>query len=98
MIQHAESILGYKLPAAYIDLLRTKNGGTPGLNCYPTEVPTGWAKDHVEINALFGIAGKWGIDNEYGSRYLIAEWEYPDVGIIIGQTPSAGPEGILLGK
>jgi SMI1 / KNR4 family (SUKH-1) len=30
-----------------------------------------------------GIGGDWGIDSETGSAYLIAEWDYPDVGVVI---------------
>jgi hypothetical protein len=96
MAQDAEVVLGYKLPQSYLNLLRIKNGGTLRLRCYPTEAPTGWAKDHIEVDAVYGIAGKWGIDTEYGSRYLIAEWGYPEKGIVIGCTPSAGHEAIML--
>lgn len=90
MIRSAESSMGYKLPPSYLDLLRIKNGGTPRLNCYPTPVPTGWAEDHIEVDAIFDIAGEHGIDTEFGSRYMIVEWGYPETGIRIGATPSAG--------
>lgn len=96
MIRNAEITLGYKLPLAYTDLLRVKNGGTPRLRRYPTQVPTGWAPDHVEVDAIFGIGGKVGIDTESGSRYRISEWGYPDIGIVVGGTPSAGHEIIML--
>lgn len=96
MIESAEQELGFKLPDAYISLLRVKNGGRPRCNCYPMQVPTGWADDHIEIQAIFGIAGEWGIDGKYGSNYMIAEWGYPDVGVMIGMTPSAGHEAIML--
>jgi len=96
MVRRANSELGVKLPWSYIDLLRVKNGGTPRLSCYPTQEPTGWADDHVEVDVVFGISGDDGIDTELGSRYLIAEWGYPDVGVVIGMTPSAGHEAIML--
>ena len=96
MIRAAEAQLGYKLPACYLRLLRVKNGGSPKRKCYPTGQP-GWADDHVEVSAIRGIGGTWGIDSEQrGNRYMIREWGYPDVGILIGQTPSAGHDGVML--
>ncbi len=96
MIKSAEAALGYKLPAAYINLIRARNGGTPRQNCFPTQVPTGWAEDHVEIDVIFGIGCEDGIDSQDGSSYLIREWGYPAVGVVIGMTPSAGHEAIML--
>lgn len=96
MIRSAEAELGYRLPQFYLDLLRVKNGGTPRRKCYPTQIPTGWAPDHVEVEAILGIGGEIGIDTESGSRYMISEWGYPDIGIVVGETPSAGHETIML--
>jgi hypothetical protein len=96
MVRSAEAHLGYKLPASYLRLLYVKNGGSPRRKCFPTG-EAGWADDHVEVCGIRGIGGTWGIDSEYrGNRYLIREWGYPDVGIVIGQTPSAGHDGIML--
>lgn len=96
MVRNAEKELGYKLPKSYIELLRVKNGGSPALSCFPTKEPTGWAPDHVEVMCIYGIGGEDGIDTESGSSYLIGEWGYPDVGVVIGMTPSAGDEAIML--
>jgi hypothetical protein len=58
---------------------------------------TDWADDHVEVSGIRGIGGAWGIDSALrGNRYMIQEWGYPDVGIVVGQTPSAGHDGIML--
>jgi SMI1-KNR4 cell-wall len=46
MVRAAETKLGYKLPGAYIQLLRVKNGGTPKRRCFPTG-KADWAEDHV---------------------------------------------------
>jgi SMI1/KNR4 family protein SUKH-1 len=96
MIRATETKLGYKLPESYLQLLRNKNGGSPKRKCFPTGKPD-WADDHVEVSGICGIGGTWGIDSEQrGSRYMIREWGYPDVGIFIGQTPSAGHDGVML--
>lgn len=96
MIRSAESALGVKLPDAYLNLLRVKNGGTPRQNCFPTHEPTGWAEDHIQIDVIHGLSGRNGIDADLGSRYMIEEWGYPDVGVVIGYTPSAGHEAVML--
>jgi len=96
MIVAAETALEYRLPLAYIELLYVKNGGSPRQNCFPTQEPTGWADDHVQIDQILGIGGDTGIDSAQGSRYMIDEWEYPDVGIAFAYTPSAGHEVIML--
>jgi hypothetical protein len=46
---------------------------------------------------LFGVGGMWGVDSEQcGSRKLIREAGYPEIGIIVGMTPTAGHDGIFL--
>ncbi len=66
--------------------------------CYRTKVPTSWAPDHIEIAGLLGLGGKWGIDSEdgNGSRAMIAEWEYPDIGVVICDMPSGGHDAVML--
>ncbi|MFF1818220.1 SMI1/KNR4 family protein [Kribbella sp. NPDC058245] len=98
MIRDAEEFLGYKLPQAYIDLLFERNGGSPRRCCCPTDFPTSWADDHFEISGLLGIGGSWGINSSRGggSPYLISEWGYPDIGIVICDTPSAGHDTVML--
>ncbi len=97
MIRAAESKLGYKLPGSYVDLLRVKNGGSLKRSCFPTQVPTSWAEDHLLLEGILGIGGKWGIDSKrLGSRRLIKQAGYPDVGVIITDMPSAGHDAIML--
>lgn len=96
MIRAAESQLGYTLPPIYLQLLLVKNGGSPKRRCFATGKP-GWADDHVEVTNILGIGGAWGIDSpQRGSQFMIREWNYPDVGIYIAHTPSAGHDGIML--
>jgi hypothetical protein len=97
MIRDAEQALGYKLPDSYLRLIRSRNGGSPKRRCFPTRVRTSWAKDHIQVCGILGIGGTWGIDSTgLGSRYMIQEWGYPDVGIVIGVTPSAGHDTVML--
>jgi hypothetical protein len=97
MVRGAEAVLGIRLPRAYLDVLSVRNGGTPRRRCLRTAFPTSWAPDHFKITGLLGIGGSRGIDSpELGSAYLIAEWGYPDIGIVICDTPAAGPDTVML--
>ncbi|MGW4638473.1 SMI1/KNR4 family protein [Sphaerisporangium sp. NPDC004334] len=98
MVRQAEEDLGVRLPRSYIEVLLQRNGGTPRRRCCPTTFPTSWADDHFEISGIRGIGGPWGIDSSSGagSSYLISEWGYPDIGVVICDTPSAGHDTIML--
>ncbi|MEJ2857867.1 MULTISPECIES: SMI1/KNR4 family protein [unclassified Saccharothrix] len=97
LVRGAETSLGVRLPRAYLGLLARRNGGTPRRRCVFTPFPTSWAPDHFEIRGLRGIGGKWGIDSpDLGSRYMVEEWGYPDVGVVICQLPSAGHDTVML--
>lgn len=98
LIVLAEARLGYRLPAAYLQLLGERNGGVPLRRCFKTNVATSWAPSHVEVSAIRGISGRWGVDSlgGLGSQEMIAEWGYPPVGIVICDTPSAGHDTIML--
>ena len=97
MVRQAEELLGYKLPSSYVSLLKTRNGGTPARDCFPTAVPTSWAKDHIALSGIRGIGGDWGIDAPgSGTITMIREWGYPDLGVIVGECPSAGHDVVML--
>jgi hypothetical protein len=97
MIASVEKELGYKLPRAYIELLRTQNGGAPKRTNHPA-APTSWAKDHVALTAIFGIdrAKRHSLCGGGGSRFYHEEWGYPDIGIYFADCPSAGHDMIAL--
>lgn len=98
MVRRAEEDLGVRLPRSYVATLFLRNGGTPRRRCCPTPFPTSWAEDHFEISGIRGIGGTWGIDSSSGtgSSYLIAEWGYPEIGVVICDTPSAGHDTVML--
>ena len=98
MVQRAETALGVRLPGGYLELLSENNGGTFAKRFIATSFPTSWAADHFAVSGLLGIGGERGIDSTtgLGSVDLIAEWGYPDVGIVICDTPSAGHDTVML--
>ncbi|MFB7376321.1 SMI1/KNR4 family protein [Kitasatospora purpeofusca] len=93
MIRQAEAALGVRLPRSYVDLLHTQNGGLLKNRCFPTEFPTSWAPNHICIDAIWGIGGTYGIDVE--SSNMIAEWGYPEIGVVLGITPTAGHDTVM---
>ncbi len=96
-IQRAEDSLGYKLPEAYVELLENKNGGVPKNTRFPSKKKTCWAKDHVAISGIHGInEHELSLLGEQGSRFMIEEWGYPNIGIIICDCPSGGEDVIML--
>jgi hypothetical protein len=96
-VRAAEEKLGYRLPASYIALLHERNGGEPRRQCFPTTFLNSWAPDHIAISAILGVGQHaWGIDSGFGSRHLIREWGYPDIGVVICDTPSGGHDTVML--
>jgi hypothetical protein len=96
MIVDVEQTLGYTLPQSYRRLMRVKNGGSPKRQCHPTN-GTSWSDNHVRVTSISGIGGRWGIDSaHFGSRRMIQEGGFPEIGVIVGWTPTAGHDAIML--
>lgn len=97
-ITEVEKRLGYRLPAAYIELCRHRNGGGLQRDCFPTMEATSWAEDHVAITAYSAIGPDTAnsLCGSCGSQFMIEEWGYPPIGIVFGQCPSAGHDVIML--
>lgn len=98
LIASVEQELGHKLPASYIWLMKQHNGGIPVNTCFPTDQTTSWADDHVAITGIFGIGREkaYSLCGEFGSQFMIEEWEYPAIGVAICDCPSAGHDMIFL--
>ena len=97
-VAEVESLLGYKIPPAYIELCSTQNGGSPNNTHYRTPTPIFWSDDYCEIVGIFAIgktsdSSLGGID---GSKFWIEEWGYPDIGIYFADTPTAGHDMFCL--
>lgn len=95
MIYDVEEQLGFKLPASFIELIRSQNGGRPKLHGFRV----GKSKlASVEIEEIMGCDKN--CDNSLiggsGSEFYMDEWEYPRIGIYFGTCPSAGHDLICL--
>lgn len=93
-----EAQLGYKLPAAYVALTQFQNGGIPKFTAHKSKEPTSWAEDQIAITGVFSIgnAKPSSLCGEYGSKFWIEEWGYPDIGVYFADCPSAGHDMICL--
>jgi len=98
LIASVEEELGYKLPASYITLMKHQNGGIPRNTCFPTDEATSWAEDHIAITGISGIGRdkSSSLCGDLGSRFMMEEWGYPDIGIVICDCPSAGHDVVML--
>jgi hypothetical protein len=98
LIASVEPALGYKLPAAYVALAAQQNGGIPARVAHRTSEPTSWAKDHIAIAGIYSIgrAKPNSLCGECGSKFWIAEWGYPDIGVYFADCPSAGHDMLCL--
>lgn len=92
LVAEVESELGYRLPAAYVELCRVRNGGTLQRGCFPTTGVHVWAEDHVAVTGLYAIGrtATWSLLGDLGSPFMQAEWGYPDIGVCFAGTPTAG--------
>lgn len=98
MIRSVQAEVGYRLPKAYIELLRNQNGGIPTKTRHRTSQPTSWAEDHVAITGIYGLdsSRSSSLCGEFSSKFWMKEWGYPDIGIYFADCPSAGHDMLCL--
>lgn len=77
------------LPAFYINMMKVHNGGIPQNRCFPQGEVSG-AKDHVTISGILGIGREKrnSLCGESGSRFVIENEGYPEIGVVICECPS----------
>lgn len=97
-LQSIEAELGVRLPAAYVSMARTHNGGLLKRNVHPSPAPTTWATDHVAVTGIFAIGRtvRASLCGALGQRLWLEEWGYPAIGVYFADTPSAGHDMIAL--
>lgn len=89
---------GYKLPASYLHFMRQHNGGMPKLTFHATSSPTNWSDEGISVEGFYAVGNDvmYSLLGQYGTRFRIAEANYPDIGIYIADTPTAGHDMIAL--
>ncbi len=98
LVAEIEAELGVRLPAAWVELARVRNGGMVLRPCFPMDEPTGWAPDHIAITGIYAIGrtAEWSVCGPLGSRFMEKEWGYPPIGVGFADTPTAGHQQLML--
>jgi hypothetical protein len=97
LVRSVEAELGFRLPPAYVALMRRHNGGIPKRTSFPTATRTSWAADHVAITGFLGIGRTklYSLLGSLGSKFMQDEWGYPRFGVCICDCPSAGHDMVM---
>lgn len=85
LLHEAEQLLGVQLPVAFVELLRSQNGGATRGLAYPMPNPTSWAPDHIPLNELFGIVPEADdiLQTILLTPYLTEEWDLPEKQVLL---------------
>jgi len=96
LISSVEEQLVFKLPASYIQLMKLHNGGIPRNTRYSIG-STVHGQNHIVISGFFGIGRdkKKSLCGELGSRYMIENFGYPEIGVVICDCPATGDAVML---
>lgn len=86
-IAQAESILGYKLPDSYKNLIKRHNGGLLKRNHFENPLKRDWVQETFAIESIHGVDNTkmYSLYGESGTKFWINEWGYPDIGVVIGE-------------
>jgi tetratricopeptide (TPR) repeat protein len=98
MFAEAERALGYKLPESYKELIRRHNGGLPAYDVFHLPFAAHNEPEEISISSILGVdpSNRWSLCGNFGSRFMIEEWGYPNIGVAICDCPSAGHDMIFL--
>lgn len=97
-IASVEAELGYRLPAAYKALMAQRNGGMLTRNAFPNSLMRDWTPAAYSVESIYGMdrSKEYSLCGSMGSRFWMDEWRYPSIGVVIGDTISAGHQMIVL--
>ncbi len=86
MIELVERTLGYKLPASYIELMQTQNGGAPNL----TTIFVEGQEFRIDQLLSIGESKHESLLGTFGSQFWIDDWDFPSIGIYFANTGNGG--------
>ena len=93
-----EKKLGYTLPDSYKELMKLHNGGLLKKNCYVMKDSKTWAPDHIILEGIIGLGDEitYSLGGVLGTKYMVEDLGYPDIGVCICDTPAGYQEIIML--
>jgi hypothetical protein len=85
MVVNVEGLLGVRLPAALLELLRVQNGGVvaDAWNSFPTAQRTSWSDSSVPFETLMGIGTAERTLSLLDTPYLVKEWGLPSALVLL---------------
>jgi hypothetical protein len=92
LIARVEADLGYRLPAFYVALMRTRNGGVPITNSFPISAANGRAEERIVIMTISGIGyeKRSSLGGMLGSEFMVECWGFPAIGVVVADCPMSG--------
>ncbi|WP_162921748.1 SMI1/KNR4 family protein [Listeria costaricensis] len=95
IVHQIEQHLTIQLPASYTYLMRhAGNGGIPRRYHFPLPNQNGYIT--IQGFMPIGFEAPNAICGTYATQFWQQEWQYPNVGLVIADTPSGGHELIFL--
>ncbi|MBF1204302.1 MAG: SMI1/KNR4 family protein, partial [Fusobacterium periodonticum] len=96
--EKVEKDLGYRLPESYKALMRIQNGGELRKNNFEGSFKRNWTSGSFDVEYISGVdsSKRYSLCGEFGSKFWIKEWKYPNIGIAICGTSSGGHDMIFL--
>lgn len=92
LVSSVEEELVFRLPVFYVEMMKQHNGGVPRQRFFPVDpTESGTGRDAIEISGILGIGRtkKHSLCGEAGSRTLIEQGGYPEIGVVVCDCPSA---------
>ncbi|MCL6663055.1 SMI1/KNR4 family protein [Paenibacillus amylolyticus] len=89
-VESVEEQLVFKLPTSYINMMKLHNGGVPHYRYFPVSQAEAAKKVRVEVAGILGIGREkaHSLGGEAGSRFIIEQGGYPEIGVVICECPS----------
>lgn len=97
-IWQIEKELGYKLPESYVWLMKKHNGGVPRLSYFIVDDMDAIADGFIKISGIYGIGREkeYSLCGKFGNDFLIKEWNYPEIGVVLCGGDSGGHDMVYL--
>ncbi|MFB8376249.1 SMI1/KNR4 family protein [Paenibacillus taichungensis] len=89
-VEAVEEQLVFKLPKFYVNMMKLHNGGVPHYRYFPVSQAENAGKIHIEILNILGVGREkaHSLCGQAGSRVIIEQGDYPEIGVILCQCPS----------
>lgn len=90
LIASVEEELVFKLPPHYVHMMKQHNGGIPRKRLFVLGGTGSEEKESITISGILGIGRekKLSLCGSAGSRHIIEQGGYPEIGVVIATCPS----------